>query len=337
MQLKTMHKSEQIAFISHLWRKMKVSLFRRDTFIFLFFLIISAIFWLIISLNKTYETHISIPIKYENTPAEIELTANLPSVVVAKVKDKGTILLGYSRLPLKPLIIDFNDYVAYLNLQEWSISTVSSFEKEVKNLLNPSTQIIDFYPRNIEIVKQELSSKKIPVVVDAKLDYARQYYPSDSISCTPDSVVLYGSKAMLDTIYHISTQPIISQQLKDTLQITTPIASPQNGKVEPESVQVTIPVEFFTEGKQLVPIKVINVPNNMQVRTFPSEVEVTYLAGFSKFKGIIPADFTVTINYNDLISSNSTTHNPTLEQYPAYVLKPKIKQESVTWIIEIIK
>ena len=81
-----MHKSEQIAFISHLWRKMKVSLFRRDTFIFLFFLIISAIFWLIISLNKTYETHISIPIKYENTPAEIELTANLPSVVVAKVK-----------------------------------------------------------------------------------------------------------------------------------------------------------------------------------------------------------------------------------------------------------
>lgn len=280
---------------------------------------------------------LTLPVQYKNTPADIELTATLPTHIVVKVKDKGTILLGYSRNQFKPLTIDFADYTTHSNSQEWNISTASTFDKDVKNLLSQTTQIIDFYPRNIEIIKQEVSSKKVPVVLDTRLDYARQYFPSDSISYTPDSVTIYGSNEMLDTLQTMRTTPIIASQLKDTMQITAPIITLEHGKVEPQAVQVTIPVEFYTEGKQIVPVKVVNVPEKMQVRTFPSEVEVSYLAGFSRFKSIIPADFTITLNYHELISSNATTHPLTLEQYPKYVLKPKIKPETVKWIIEFVK
>jgi hypothetical protein len=60
------------------------------------------------------------------------------------------------------------------------------------------------------------------------------------------------------------------------------------------------------------------------------------MAGFSRFKSIIPADFTVTIQYNDLISSNQTTERLHLEQFPKYILKPKVRPEQVKWIIEFI-
>ena len=332
-----MHNSEQIAFLSRIWRKLKVFLFTRDAFIFLFFLIISAIFWLIISLNKPYETHISIPISYINTPHSIELTADLPSFIAVKVKDKGTTLLGYSRLRFQPLVVDFNDYTSKNNVNQWNLPTASMFDKEVKEMLDPTTQVLDFYPQYIEISNRPLSSKRVPVVADTQLSYAKQYYPNDSIRVQPDTITLYGNPELLDTTHVIKTNLVTAKGLKDTLRAIATLALPLRSKAKPETVTVTAPVEFFTEGKQSVPVKVINVPKNLHVRTLPAEVEVSYLAGFSRFKNIIPADFTVTIDYNDLISSSSTTATVHIEQAPEYVIKPKVRPETVTWIIEVIK
>jgi hypothetical protein len=87
----------------------------------------------------------------------------------------------------------------------------------------------------------------------------------------------------------------------------------------------------------MVPVTVIGVPENLQVRTFPAEVEVTYMAGFSQFKSVIAGDFTVTLLYEDLIRSNNNTHSITLAQHPSHVLKPKVKPEKVQWLIEFVK
>lgn len=336
MQHKTMHKNEQIATASRFWRKVKVFLLSRDTFIFLFFLGISAIFWLVMSLNKTYETRISIPITYLNTPQDIELTVDLPSHIVVKIKDKGTILLTYAQTRFSPLVVDFSQYNMHGAQDKWSIPTTSTFDKEVKELLNPTTQMLDFYPPVIEIEKRTLSQKKVAIVPRAHLSYARQYYPSDSLQLYPDSTTLYGIKEVLDTIQCVHTHLIEASDLNDTLTTTARIDIPDNCKANPAEINMVAPIEFYTEGKQMVPVKVTGVPKKMRVRTFPSEVEVTYMAGFSQFKSIIPADFTVTIQYNDLISSNQTTERLQLEQYPPFVIKPKLNPDRVKWIIEFV-
>lgn len=316
---------------------MKVFLLSRDTFIFLFFFVISGLFWIIIALNKSYETRISIPVQYLNTPAEIELMAELPNHIVVKVKDKGTTLVGYSHQRFAPLVVDFNDYTAYSNSDEWEIPTASTFDKEVKEALNPSTQILGFYPNAIVIEKVLLSQKRVPVKAVTSFEYARQYYPSDSIHLAPQYVNLYGYKEIIDTIQCVYTEPIVASQLKDTLVVDIPLALPIHCKSNPKTIKVTAPVEFYTEGKQLVPITVMGVPENLQVRTFPAEAEVTYMAGFSHFKSIIPADFTITLPYSELISSSNNTCKITLEQYPSHIQKPKVKPEEVQWIIEFIK
>ena len=331
-----MHNSDKIN-LSRFWRKMKVFLVSRDTFIFLFFLIISGLFWIIISLNKTYETRIAIPVEYLNTPAEIELMAELPTHITLKVKDKGTTLIGYSSRQFTPLTIDFNDYTAYNNSDEWSIPTASTFDKEIKELLNPSTQVLDYFPPAIEIEKKLLSQKRVPVRATTHLSYERQYYPSDSIQIEPKEVTLYGYQEIIDTITCVYTTPIIASQLKDTLSVNQSLQLPAHCRSNPKQVAVTVPIEFYTEGKQMVPVTVIGVPENLQVRTFPAEVEVTYMAGFSQFKSVIAGDFTVTLLYEDLIRSNNNTHSITLAQHPSHVLKPKVKPEKVQWLIEFVK
>lgn len=329
-----MPNKETITTVSLYWRKMKVFLQSRDTFIFLFFLLISAVFWLIISLNKTYETHITLPLTYVNTPKDMEFTANLPTNIVVKVKDKGTILLTYVQRNFKPLVIDFNQYTSFQNQEKWSIATANTFDKEVKELFMPSTQMLDFYPQSIEIEKHALSQKRVAIIPQSNLSYNRQYYPSDTLRISPDSTTLYGHKETLDTINHVYTQLITAHNLSDTLQTTCALNIPANCKASPATVDVFAPIEFYTEGKQMVPVRVLDVPQNLRVRTFPAEVEVTYMAGFSRFKNIIPADFTVTIHYNDLISSSQTTERLHLEQYPKYIINPKIRPEQVKWLIE---
>ncbi len=331
-----MHNSDKIN-LSLLLRKMKVFLLSRDTFIFLFFFIISGLFWVIISLNKTYETRLSIPVQYNNTPAEIELMAELPNHIVVKVKDKGTTLISYAKAQFKPLVIDFNDYTSYNNAEDWDIPTASTFDKDIKELLAPSTQVIDYFPQNIEIEKKLLSQKKVPVKALTDFTYARQYYPSDSIQVEPKEVMLYGYKEIIDSIQCVYTELVTKSGIKDTLIIDAHLDLPAHCKSHPKTVTVTTPSEFYTEGKQLVPITIVGAPDNIQVRTFPSEVEVTYMAGFSRFNSIIPADFTITLPYNELISSNDNTHPLTLEQHPLHIVKPKLKPEEVQWIIEFVK
>ena len=91
--------------IGRFLRKMKAFLATRDALIFLFFLICSAIFWLTITLNKTYELSVEFPIEYVNIPPELEFTTELPSSFSVKLKDKGTSMLiyQYKNFPLPKL------------------------------------------------------------------------------------------------------------------------------------------------------------------------------------------------------------------------------------------
>ena len=101
--------------ITRFLKKMKAFLISRDALIFLFFLICSSLFWFTITLNKTYELTVSIPIKYSNVPPEIEFTTELPDSFSVKLKDKGTSMLIYQYKKFDPVVINFNEYSVYSN------------------------------------------------------------------------------------------------------------------------------------------------------------------------------------------------------------------------------
>ncbi len=319
------------------WRKMKVFLLSRDTFIFLFFAIISGLFWVIISLNKTYETRITIPVNYTNIPADIELNSEFPKNIVIKVKDKGTSLLTYLNKEYKPLVLDFNKFTAYGNSNEWNIPTGSAFDKEIKEIFNPSTQVTDIIPNVIIVEKASLHQKRIPVIPRAHIECARQHFLTDSIRISPSEITLYGQQELIDTIQHVYTEVVQASELTSTLEKQVQLILPENCKSNPKTVTITAPIEFYTENKQMVPVTIIGTPENLHVRAFPSEVEVTYMVAVSRYNSVIPSDFSVSINYEDILSNKSNLHSLTLERYPAHIRNPKIKPEKVECMIEVIK
>ena len=81
--------------------RMKINAFLRrqrwkEALIFFFFVLLSLGFWLLQSLQQEYEIEISIPVRYKNIPPDISFTETPPQEIIAKVKDKGSVLLNYS-------------------------------------------------------------------------------------------------------------------------------------------------------------------------------------------------------------------------------------------------
>ncbi len=86
----------------------------RNIFVFLFFLLLSFIFWYLNSLSKEIDTTLKYPVAYANVPGGSGTVANLPSKLNVMLKGHG-----YSILRIKfsarghPLTVDFSE-ISYL-------------------------------------------------------------------------------------------------------------------------------------------------------------------------------------------------------------------------------
>ena len=316
---------------------MKAFLISRDALIFLFFLICSAIFWFTNTLNKTYELNVNFPIKYVNVPPELEFTTELPNYFSVKLKDKGTTTLVYQYTNFDPVIINFNDYSVYSSNNTWSIPTATLFEKFIKKQIDQSSIIIDYYPEEIVIEKKLLDSKKVKVETRINLNLQKQYFLCDNITTSPDSITLYGYKEILDTLTCVYTQEYTSEKLKDTLNTVLLLDIPEHCKANPSKINVTAPIEFYTESDIDLSITIKNLPQNISVKTIPEKLNVSFLVGLSKYKEIRPSDFILSLDYEVLRKSDSNYETVTLESYPTYIKNPYLKDNKVKWLIEFVE
>jgi hypothetical protein len=89
--------------------KKKVSVINRDVVVFIFFLLLSFIFWYLNSLGKEIESGIVYPVKYSNLPKERIIIEDTPGRLNLFLKGPG-----YSILKLKlsrnrtPLVVDIS-------------------------------------------------------------------------------------------------------------------------------------------------------------------------------------------------------------------------------------
>ena len=61
---------------------------------FLFFLILSGIFWLTITLNETYEREINVPVQVVGIPKNVVLTSPATDTIRATIRDKGWMIVA---------------------------------------------------------------------------------------------------------------------------------------------------------------------------------------------------------------------------------------------------
>ena len=303
----------------------------KEALVFFFFVLLAFGFWLLQSLQQEYEISLTFPVKYKELPADIAFDEEIPQQIMAKVKDKGSVLLNYTLgrtlLPIE-VKLDNKEKQGVLHFSKKQI------ENDIQKQLLATTSLIEFEPQQIEAFFSQRKHKALPVKFVGDIQFITGFHLSDEIQIQPNTVDAYASAATLDTLYEAQTSFIEVKKGNKTVQRTIALRPIPGVNLVPSTVTVTLPIEEYTEKSLALPIICKGVPHHYKVRLFPPEITVTCSVPLSRFKALSEAQFEVAIDYQELEQNASGSCIVHLTRKPEWVHTPTLLPMQVEFLLE---
>lgn len=302
---------------------------------FLLFLLISAIFWFLQNTQSTIETKLNIPVKYTEVPDNITITNKLISSVQVTLRDKGGYLYGYA-FRRKSLSIE-------INLMNWRTPNgigkipIDQLEYRLASKLRPSTQILRISPDSIVVYFVEKESKTLPVHLNIQINPAPQYMLVDNPQLSPAFVTAYAPSGILDSLNVLETVVLKADGISDTTQLEVALKPIDGVQFSQEKIQVSIPIEAFTEQTFSIPVTGIHFPEGYELRAFPTTIQVSFLVCESLYRHIKIDDFQVSVDYQDILKSPNDLSTIKVIKAPKNIKRMILKPEKVDCLIEKIQ
>lgn len=306
-------------------------IWNKQSLIFLFFLALSATFWVFTTLNETHEEEFRIPIELRGQPENVVITSDLPASAQVTLRDKGISLLAYRYTrKFKAIGIDF---ATYANSAGHITIPAAELQKQAAAQLLGSTQLLSFKPDVLSFYYNYGQCKRVPVVLVGQVKAARLYALSTT-KLSVDSVTVYASPERLDTITAAYLNPVDLRNLSDTTQMKISFAKVSGAKFVPASVTATFCVDRLVEKTVQVPVQQVNFPATKQLRTFPATVNVSFQVAMGLYRQITSENFVLVVNYEDLLKNRSTQLHLSLKTIPTGVSHVRISPQNVEYVIE---
>lgn len=318
--------------IKKLISDIKASVKNRKINVFFLFLFFAFIILIFTKLSKEYTNTLPFKIDKVNVPQEHIVLNDSAAILNITLKTHGFKWLKYYFNKPK-IIIDFaKDVYRIDSTYVWSKSKAyvlasSRFGKQVE-LLNISPDTLRFtFGTNLV--------KKVPVVLNADIEFNQGFDIIEPYKITPDSVVVIGPNVLASQIQNVKTEQVVLKNVKSDIKKTIALSLPKNTKnlkFSNNTVALEANVEKFTEGTLKVPVTVKNIPDNKTLKYFPKSVNVTYYTSLNNFKNISAKDFKVECDFSKTTSKQSFLL-PELKIYPATAKRVKINQQHIEFII----
>ena len=302
----------------------------RNSLVFLFFLFLSSAFWLFLSLDDEYEKEFIVAVKLRNVPEDVVITTDLPPTVHIILKDKGSELLRYRYTSMPTINIDFRNYDTHSG---HVILSVSDIAKNLSQKFSPTTRLVSFKPDHIEYYYNYGLNVRMPVHLKASIK-PESLYEISSIKIIPDSITVYASQDVLDTLSQVNTELVRASNLNATQTRKAALSPVRGAKFEPSQVKVHIEVDQVTEKTVDVPIRWVNFPASKVLKTFPSKVKITFQVGMRLYRKISADDFILVLRYEDLLKETSGKVALSLNSLPIGVSHVRIEPNEVEFLIE---
>ena len=313
-------------------RNFLFSSLNKEFLIFLFFLLLSGSFWLMMSLNETYEREFDVPVRLVGTPRNAVITGELPDTVRVTVRDKGftlvTYMYGHS---FRPLSFKFSSYAD--ESQGHGVIPNADIVKQVQTQLFGSSKLLSVKPERMDFFFTYGESKAVPVKFRGKITTTKSYYLAHT-EFLPTTVMVYANKKQLDQLKYVEIEPFNYRNLQDTIHQTVRLQKIRGVKMVPGTVRLSVYPDVLTEESVEVPVTAINMPQDMVLRTFPARVTVHFTIGASLFRSIRPDMFKVVVDYEELSANPSDKCTLQLRSVPRSVSKARLDVQKVDYLLE---
>ncbi|MBF1386468.1 YbbR-like domain-containing protein [Prevotella aurantiaca] len=315
-------------------------LINKEFLVFLFFLLLSGLFWLTNVLDDSYEKEFAVPIRLSGVPKNVILTGEIDSVVKVVVRDKGYVIGSYIfDGGFRSLSFDFENCNRSENTGEIFIADI---QRMLAQQMYSSSKIVSVKANNLIYSYNHGRNKKVPVRLQGKITPAEGYYLA-RVQFIPDSVTIYASKKLLDSIQYVYTERMEVSNFNEITTQKVRIAKIKNAKALPNQVKVQFYPDILTEEDVEVPIQAINVPADKNMRVFPGKMKVKFAVGSQRLRSmpknietreLLPDGFKLVVDYKEVANGSAEKCHVYLQAAPNGIRNAHPVVNVVDYLIE---
>lgn len=271
----------------------------KKLFTFLFFLLVSSVWWGITSLQMTYTQTIRIPLNYLSLN-EFSVQGTLPKFLDVEIEGTGfELLFDYTFLAIDPIDIKISQgdealkkhfFVSNAVLKQW-----------VEKQIDPSTKIRTIFPSEISVHLARLHMKEVPI--QSEIETVPQGgFLVTQIALEPSFIKVYGSKTSLDSVNIVKTEKVRIEQKGDKTNTSAQVKLEQlpHVRLETHQIKALITFEELTENNFELDIKVKNLPEGYRLRLLPSKANLRITLPKSLYTTVSEKDFSLFVDYGQL-------------------------------------
>ncbi len=312
-----------------LQERLKESPRTRSILLYLFFVVISAVFWSFLTFNGDVQLEVEVPVEISK-PSNVHLLSKVPDTLSVIVRDRGYRFFThiFQKTPKLTLrLTDYSDGNGFFKVDQ------SHLKKALAPILNKHVTIVSVLPESINIAYTDLPGKKVPVRADISVEPREDYTQYGALIQSQDSVLVFSDAKTLSEINEVYTYHVEEVDLTDTLHRKVSIAPIKGAVVEPRTIEIMVPIEKLKSQTRSVKIVVRNAPPGVKMLLFPSDVEVKYLSPESRITE--DAGITPVVDYSSVdFGRPGNKVKVIIGEVPAAYQDVTFSPDSVEYIIE---
>jgi hypothetical protein len=291
--------------------------------------------WFISKLSESYTHTITFDLEFINAPDSLLFQGASKHRMTAKLRGSGFLFLR-SKFSKNSIPIDLSTAKQKEGTTRYFL-TPYGYGQQVDNALQNYFTTVEMERDTLFLKFDRIASKTVVVEPRIEFSLAQNYLQEGEIKIEPDSIRITGPKNEIDTIVRVVTEEkklkALTADFVQSLTLKKSKALKQTSFSTP-MVRISGKVAKFSEIILQIPIEVVNVPEDMEIRTFPREIPILCKARLEDLKKITPFDFKLIADYNGVNETQPGKLFIQLVQQPKTVLDAQIMETDVEYILK---
>ncbi len=314
--------------------KIKNGLKKRKVKLFFVFLLCSFSAWFVSNLSESYTSNATFDLNFIGVPEDKMLMSASKEKIDVKLEAVGFQFLRFN----------FNNKIVNIDLSKVQkqsgkyLIVPNQYQKQIEKQLSSSMRLLQIVDDTIFFDFEEVTTKELFVEPIIELNLEQNYLLDGLVEVEPSTISITGPTNEIDDISVLKTPKIQLDDLASDFSKTVFVIKPDslpNSSFSVDKVTISGKVSRFSEKIIEVPIQVLNLPENMLIRTFPDEIKVLCKAKMSDLKNLSSADFVVTADYHEAADENNETNklSLSLQKVPKNVFEAILVQKRVEYVL----
>ncbi len=290
---------------------------------------IALIFWFLVKFSQSYKSLKEVNIQIE-LPDDMALLDQPPADMSVELSGSGWDLL-YEYLSSSTIPLDIN----MTELDEIDLNRGQLRNEIAKSLAAGNLDIVEVNYDEVHLQLEEKLQKKIPVYLNASLEYSAEYQRQGDIVLSPDSISITGPSSRVEPLRYWPTDSLILKDIQLSKEVKLALTEPPAElQLSPQSITVSIPVEQFTEKSLFVPLKVMNAPTADSLKVFPDIIRINCVVGLSQYDTLSSKDFSIEVDLKSIRLNEGKNSVPIqVTRHPTYVKNVTLSPKAAEFFI----